>query len=41
MDQLKDWQEILDMAIPVGNIQIQDKVEQQIDLINKVLRKSA
>ena len=34
LDQLEDWQEILDLAIAAGNTEIQKKAEKQIAKIN-------
>lgn len=40
LDQLEveDWQEILDLAIAVGNTEIQKKAEKQIAKINEKLK---
>jgi len=38
LDQLEDWQEILDMAIAAGNTEIQKKAEKQIAKINEKLK---
>ena len=38
MDQLEDWQEILEMAIEAGNAAIQKKAEKQIKKINEKLK---
>ena len=38
LDQLEDWQEILDLAIEAGNTEIQKKVEKQIAKINEKLK---
>ena len=38
LDQLEDWQEVLDLAVKAGNIEIQEKVEKQIRKINEKLK---
>lgn len=38
LDQLEDWQEVLDLAIKAGNTEIQEKVEKQIRKINEKLK---
>ena len=38
LDQLEDWEEILDMAKTAGNTEIQKKVEKQIPKINEKLK---
>lgn len=38
LDQLEDWQEILDLAIAAGNMEIQKKAEKQIAKINEKLK---
>ena len=38
LDQLEDWQEILDLAIAAGNTEIQKKAEKQIAKINEKLK---
>lgn len=38
LDQLEDWQEVLDLAIRAGNTEIQEKVEKQIRKINEKLK---
>lgn len=38
LDQLEDWQEILDLAVEAGNTEIQKKVEKQIAKINEKLK---
>lgn len=38
LDQLEDWQEILDLAITAGNTEIQKKAEKQIAKINEKLK---
>ncbi len=38
LDQLEDWQEILDLAVEAGNAEIQKKVEKQIMKINEKLK---
>lgn len=38
LDQLEDWQEILDLAISAGNMEIQKKAEKQIAKINEKLK---
>jgi hypothetical protein len=38
LDQLQDWQDVLDMAIKAENTEIQKKVETQIATINKKLQ---
>ncbi len=38
LDQLEDWQEILDLAIEAKNTEIQKKVEKQIAKINEKLK---
>lgn len=38
LDQLEDWQEILDLAIEAKNAEIQKKVEKQIAKINEKLK---
>ena len=37
LDQLEDWQEILDLAIEAANTEIQKKAEKQIAKINEKL----
>ena len=41
LDQLEDWQEILDLAIAAGNTEIQKKAEKQIAKINEKLKFSS
>ena len=38
LDQLEDWQEILDLAIEAANTAIQKKAEKQIAKINEKLK---
>lgn len=38
LDQLEDWQEILDLAVAAGNAEIQKKAEKQIAKINEKLK---
>ncbi len=38
LDQLEDWQEILDLAIEAKNTEIQKKAEKQIAKINEKLK---
>ena len=38
LDQLEDWQEILDLAVESGNTEIQKKAEKQIAKINEKLK---
>ena len=38
LDQLEDWQEVLDLAVEAGNTEIQEKVEKQIRKINEKLK---
>jgi len=38
LDQLKDWREILELAVEDGNTRIQKKVETQIETINEKLK---
>ncbi len=38
LDQLEDWQEILDLAIEATNTEIQKKAEKQIAKINEKLK---
>ena len=38
LDQLEDWQEILDLAIAARNTEIQKKAEKQIAKINEKLK---
>ena len=38
LDQLEDWQEVLDLAVEAGNTEIQKKVEKQIAKINEKLK---
>lgn len=38
LDQLEDWQEVLEMANEAGNIDIQKKAEKQIAKINEKLK---
>lgn len=38
LDQLEDWQEILDLAIKAGSTEIQEKAEKQIAKINEKLK---
>lgn len=38
LDQLEDWQEVLDMAVEAGNAEIQKKAEKQIAKINEKLK---
>ena len=41
LDQLEDWQEILDLAIEAGNTEIQKKVEKQIAKSSLRLRRQS
>lgn len=38
LDQLEDWQEVLELAVEAGNTEIQKKVEKQIAKINEKLK---
>lgn len=38
LDQLEDWQEILDLAVEAKNTEIQKKAQKQIDKINEKLK---
>ena len=38
LDELEDWQEVLDLAVKAGNTEIQKKVEKQIAKINEKLK---
>jgi len=38
LDQLEDWQEILDLAVEAKNTEIQKKAEKQIAKINEKLK---
>jgi endo-alpha-1,4-polygalactosaminidase (GH114 family) len=38
LDQLEDWQEVLDLATKAGNTEIQKKAEKQIAKINEKLK---
>ncbi len=38
LDELEDWQEILDLALEAGNTEIQKKAEKQIAKINEKLK---
>ena len=38
LDQLEDWQEILDLAVKAKNTEIQKKAQKQIDKINEKLK---
>jgi len=38
LDQLEDWQEILDLATEAGNTEIQAKAEKQIAKINEKMK---
>lgn len=38
LDELEDWQEVLDLAIKAGNTEIRKKVEKQIAKINEKLK---
>ncbi len=38
LDQLEDWQEILDLAVEAENTEIQKKAEKQIAKINEKLK---
>ena len=38
LDELEDWQEILDLAIKAANTEIQKKAEKQIAKINEKLK---
>ena len=38
LDQLEDWQEILQLAIKAKNTEIQEKAEKQIAKINEKLK---
>ena len=38
MDQLEDWQEVLELAIETNNAAIRKKAEKQIDKINEKLK---
>lgn len=38
LDQLEDWQEVLELAISSENIEIQKKVEKQIKKIEEKLK---
>lgn len=38
LDELEDWQEVLDLAVEAGNAEIQKKAEKQIAKINEKLK---
>ncbi len=38
LDEIEDWQEILDLAIEANNTEIQKKAEKQIAKINEKLK---
>lgn len=38
LDELEDWQEVLDLAVKAGNTEIQKKAEKQIAKINEKLK---
>ncbi len=38
LDELEDWQEVLDLAVEAGNTEIQKKAEKQITKINEKLK---
>ncbi len=38
LDQLRDWKQVLDMAVQAGNTEIQKKAEEMIDAINEKLK---
>lgn len=38
LDQLEDWEEILELAVKAGNAEIQKKAEKQIAKINEKLK---
>lgn len=38
LDQLEDWQDILELAIKAGNTEIQKKVEKEIAKIDEKLK---
>lgn len=38
LDQLKSWQEVLDMVIKAGNAEVQKKVEMEIATLNEKLK---
>ena len=38
LDELEDWQEILDLAVEAKNTEIQKKAQKQIDKINEKLK---
>lgn len=38
LDELEDWQEVLDLAVKAGNAEIQKKAEKQIAKINEKLK---
>ena len=38
LDQLEDWQEILELAVEAKNTEIQKKAQKQIDKINEKLK---
>lgn len=38
LDELEDWQEVLDLAVEAGNTEIQKKAEKQIAKINEKLK---
>lgn len=38
LDELEDWQEVLDLAVKAGNTDIQKKAEKQIAKINEKLK---
>lgn len=38
LDQLEDWQDVLELAVKAGNTEIQKAVEKQIAKINEKLK---
>lgn len=38
LDELEDWQEVLDLAVEAANAEIQKKAEKQIAKINEKLK---
>ena len=38
LDELEDWEEVLELAVESGNAQIQKKAEKQIAKINEKLK---
>mgnify|MGYP001109970890 CR=1 FL=1 len=38
LDQLRDWKQVLDLAIKAGNTEIQKKAEELVESINEKLK---